>query len=302
MRTEQLHALLRIIQCGSINKASTELFTSRQQLAASVKALENEFGVDIFARKSKGVELTPEGETIARELSPFLHRIEDLKQRFRSGKITEHPHGTLHIYREGELFLDKWPQFLPRFKKKFPGIQLKAMELDAQDIYTLLREPACQIGINFFFEEALSLIPDHLCFMPVYTRIPVVYASKKAPFARRHKSTSLSALLKEPLIEFTHSGSDDIFLTTLFLGIGTPNIQISVNNFQMFYNILLEGHYLCVTSKPSRYDVSPPEICTIPIRDRRTIHAGFLINKSHKDDPLLNLFMHEYMEFYREAL
>lgn len=302
MRTDQLHALLKIIQAGSISKASAELFTSRQQLAASVKALENEFGVDIFARKSKGVELTPEGKKIAHELAPFLHRIEKLKLDFQGKSRHEEPEGTLHIYREGELFLDKWPQFLPCFKKKFSGIQIKAMELDAQDIYQLLSRPLCQVGINFFFEESLSLIPEHLEFIPTYTRIPVVYAAKHSSFAKRHKSTSLAAILKEPLIEFSHSGSDDVFLTTLFLGIGSPNIQISVNNFQMFYNMLLEGHYLCVTSKPSRYDVSPPEIRAIPIRDKRVIHAGFLINKAFRHNPLIHLFMKEYMEFYKQAL
>ncbi|WP_294557853.1 LysR family transcriptional regulator [uncultured Mailhella sp.] len=302
MRTEQLHALLKIIQCGSINKASAELFTSRQQLAASVKSLEQEFGVEIFSRKNKGVELTPEGEKIVHELAPFLHRIEGLKQDFRTRGASKEPAGTLHIYREGELFLDKWPQFIPFFKKKFPNLQIRAMELDAQDIYPLLHQPECQIGINFFFEEALPLIPDSLEFIPTYTRIPVVYAARHSPFARTHKTTSLAAILKEPLIEFTHSGSDDVFLTTLFLGTGRPNIQISVNNFQMFYQLLLEGRYLCVTSKPARYDVSPPDISAIPIRDKRIIHAGFLINKAFRHNPIIQLFIKEYMEFYKQAL
>lgn len=302
MRTEQLHALLKIIQCGSISKASAEMFTSRQQLAASVKSLEQEFGVNIFVRNSKGVELTSEGEKIVRELAPFLRRMEELKRDFHAHRKTGGPEGTLHIYREGELFLEKWPQFLPFFKKKFPDLHIRAMELDAQDIYPLLRQPICQIGINFFFEEALSLIPDHLEFIPTYTRVPVVYAAKNSAFARTHKSTSLKAILKEPLIEFTHSGADDVFLTTLFLGTGSPNIQISVNNFQMFYQILQEGRYLCVTSKPARYNVSPPDISTIPIRDKRIIHAGFLINKKLRNNPLIQLFMKEYMEFYKQAL
>ena len=61
MRIEQLEYIVKIAQCGSINKAAQDLYLSQSNLSQSIKSLENEVGKKIFKRTSKGVELTKFG-------------------------------------------------------------------------------------------------------------------------------------------------------------------------------------------------------------------------------------------------
>ena len=66
MRIEQLEQVVRITECGSINKAATDLYMTQSNLSQSIKSLENEIGNRIFTRTGKGIELTKFG-------SEFIH-------------------------------------------------------------------------------------------------------------------------------------------------------------------------------------------------------------------------------------
>ena len=46
----QLKYIVKIVECGSMNEASHELYVSQPALSSSVKELENELGIEIFTR------------------------------------------------------------------------------------------------------------------------------------------------------------------------------------------------------------------------------------------------------------
>ena len=65
-----LHALIIAEEC-SLVAASKKLHITQSALTRSIKSLEEDLGLQIFRRKSTGVELTSEGEMViarAREL------------------------------------------------------------------------------------------------------------------------------------------------------------------------------------------------------------------------------------------
>ena len=62
MRIDQMKQIIKIAECGSINKAARELHTSQSNISQSVQSLEEEIGQAIFQRTGKGVELTKFGE------------------------------------------------------------------------------------------------------------------------------------------------------------------------------------------------------------------------------------------------
>lgn len=53
-----------VARCGSVTKASQELCLSQPAVSQAVKQLEDNLGVALFVRRSKGVALTAEGETL----------------------------------------------------------------------------------------------------------------------------------------------------------------------------------------------------------------------------------------------
>lgn len=64
MKTEHLHCLRVIAQCGSINKASKILYTSQPGLSSIIASLEKELGAPLVERSKKGITLTPLGQKV----------------------------------------------------------------------------------------------------------------------------------------------------------------------------------------------------------------------------------------------
>lgn len=58
MRVEQLNYLLETAKTASINKSSERLHITQQSLNSSLTKLEQELGVKLLERSSKGVSLT----------------------------------------------------------------------------------------------------------------------------------------------------------------------------------------------------------------------------------------------------
>lgn len=54
MTLQQLNYIVTISQCGSLNKASEQLYVSQPSLTGAVKEVEKELGVTIFHRTGRG--------------------------------------------------------------------------------------------------------------------------------------------------------------------------------------------------------------------------------------------------------
>ena len=66
VKMKQLEYFIKIAECGSISKAAQALYISQPSLTKAIIGLEEDFNVQLFLRKPRGVELTVEGKS-------FLH-------------------------------------------------------------------------------------------------------------------------------------------------------------------------------------------------------------------------------------
>ena len=82
MEIQQLRRMQSAARHSSYARAATECFTSRQNIAHSVKALEAELGVALFERKGNGVVLTPAGKIVARRVDGIVAAVDSLRFMF----------------------------------------------------------------------------------------------------------------------------------------------------------------------------------------------------------------------------
>lgn len=88
MTFQQLSFVVEVARCESINKAAERLYTSQSNVSNSIKALEEELGIQIFLRTKKGVSVTGEGReflSYAQEIINKKSFVENLyaKSHFR---------------------------------------------------------------------------------------------------------------------------------------------------------------------------------------------------------------------------
>ena len=94
MESGDLEGFETVARSGSITHASEELHTVQSNVTARIKLLEDEVGVPLFRRHSRGVVLTPTGE----QLLPYAVRIGQLlNDAIRIAEDRDRPRGTLRI-------------------------------------------------------------------------------------------------------------------------------------------------------------------------------------------------------------
>ena len=83
----QLKYIVKIVECGSMNEASHELYVSQPALSSSVKELERELGIEIFTRSSQGIALTVDGAEFLTYARQVLDQADLLEERYNSTKL-----------------------------------------------------------------------------------------------------------------------------------------------------------------------------------------------------------------------
>lgn len=91
MNVIHLRYAVEVDKTGSISQAAENLFMAQPNLSKAIKELENNLGITIFKRTSKGVESTKKGReflSYARGLLDQLDQIEEMYQETRTGRIS----------------------------------------------------------------------------------------------------------------------------------------------------------------------------------------------------------------------
>lgn len=82
MQLRQLEYIIKIAESGSITQAAEQLFISQPSLTKSILQLEHEYGIQIFVRKPRGIELTDDGKEFIHYAKAVLTAANGLNERF----------------------------------------------------------------------------------------------------------------------------------------------------------------------------------------------------------------------------
>ena len=107
IKLTQIYYALKVAENGSMNKTAENLYISQPTLTNAIKDLEEEIGIRIFERTSKGVILTREGSSF---LTQALLREELLDVPFRAaGECAEEAILRSLWYADADMTLDGRP-------------------------------------------------------------------------------------------------------------------------------------------------------------------------------------------------
>lgn len=85
MDLQQLRYVVTVAETGSITAAAKKLFMGQPNLSRSIRELEEELGIRIFARTPRGAALTSNGEEFLRYARSILAQMEQLEALYRPG-------------------------------------------------------------------------------------------------------------------------------------------------------------------------------------------------------------------------
>jgi len=87
MNILQISYVVEISKIGSMNKAAASLSIAQPNLSRSIKDLENELGITIFKRSSKGIVLTNEGEVFLNYAEKIIDQFNEIDKIYKQERV-----------------------------------------------------------------------------------------------------------------------------------------------------------------------------------------------------------------------
>ncbi|MBV9388781.1 MAG: LysR family transcriptional regulator [Chroococcidiopsidaceae cyanobacterium CP_BM_ER_R8_30] len=134
MTLDQLQIFLAVAQHMHFTRAAETLYITQPSVSAAIQSLEEQYGVKLFHRIGRRIELTQAGRTLQQEAQKILIQVE----------LTERGLQELNDLQQGELLLGAsqtigsyWlPYFISKYKQQYPGIRIDCTLGNTQAIST----------------------------------------------------------------------------------------------------------------------------------------------------------------------
>ncbi|MET9469689.1 LysR family transcriptional regulator [Streptomyces sp. NPDC006544] len=127
----QLRYLVAVADCRSITGAAASVFVAQSALSRAVQAMERDLGVELLARRGRGVDLTPEGARVVRLARTVLDAVEAIDDI--GTPHAKDARATLALVTTPTLALDLASELVPAFTARHPGIDVRLQQHDSRE-------------------------------------------------------------------------------------------------------------------------------------------------------------------------
>ncbi|HML27235.1 MAG TPA: LysR substrate-binding domain-containing protein [Hyphomicrobium sp.] len=192
MTLRELEYLVALAKYHHFGRAAEACQVSQPTLSAQIKKLEDELGVALVERDSRGVILTSYGHETAGRAQRILIEIQQLKESVQQNQNPEA--GTLRL----GIFPTLGPYFLPHVvgpaRKRFPALELLLIEEKSSSLITRLRDGEIDAAIL-----ALPINDTQLRTKFLFDERFLLAVPNSHPFARR-ATISIAELVNHDLM------------------------------------------------------------------------------------------------------
>lgn len=280
MNITQLKYVLEIAGSASMRKAAEKLYVSQAALSASIRELEDELGILLFARTNKGISVTDEGREFLTYAKKAVGQYEILEDRYLS---REDDKDRFSVSTQHYNFAIK--AFTDVMKKTKPSrFVFSVHETKTKDVLDDVGSLKSEVGVISFSgsNEALirKLFRDYqLAFTPLMQRDTFVYVWKNHPFAGR-KEISLDELRDYPCVSFDQSSDGRFYLTEEAMADYTFDKMIKSDDRATTMELIAElGGYSIGCGMLSREDSVLQGLVAIKMKEEDPLTIGYITRK-----------------------
>lgn len=235
MKLTQLEYFCVAARYHNITKAAKELFVTQPSISNAIKALEEEFGVNLFFRNNNKLTLTPEGEIFYKSAEELLAHADSVESEFHElrKKVTPIRIGIPPML--GTIYL---PELYLSLNESFPNVDLHLFEFGSIKACNLVLEEKLDIAIVNAEQPSIDKCNSRI----IDTEDLLFCVAPDHPLAGQ-KTLLLTMLADEPLILFNTDSVQVMTLTRQFKAVGVnPHIILNTSQITTLINMVKSGH------------------------------------------------------------
>ncbi len=282
MTLQQLKYVIAVVNYGSISEGAKRLFISQPSLSNAVKELENELGIEIFNRTSRGITLSAEGTEFLSYARQVVEQAELLEERYSSQKRVKQlcSISTQHYAFSVEAFV----KMLSRLDNDSYEYTLR--ETRTAEIIDDVKNLRSEIGIlyiNDFNEKViLKLLRESgLAFHPLFNAMPHVFISSTHPLAHEEMVT-LEMLENYPFVCFEQGQYNSFYFSEEICSTHSFKKQIHVSDRATLFNLLGGLNGYTISSGVLGEDINSGSIIAVPLKTDERMLVGWIENSRSK--------------------
>lgn len=274
----QLKYMAEIVDCGSISKAAKQLFITQPSLSSAVKELEDEIGIQIFLRTSKGISLTADGTEFLAYARQILEQAELFERRYKNKKPARQvcSISTQHYAFAVNAFVDLVKEL---GEHEYEFTLRESRTKDIIDDVAMHRSEVGILYINNFNEKVINrfLTENKLKFHTLFSAQPHIFISNQNPLADK-KSVSLADLEEFPCLSFEQGEHNSFYFSEEILSTVYHKKSIRVSDRATLFNLLigLNGYTICSGILDS--GLNGDQIISIPLETDEDMTIGWIEN------------------------
>jgi LysR family cys regulon transcriptional activator len=197
MKLQQLRYIWEVAHHDlNVSATAQSLFTSQPGISKQIRLLEDELGVEIFARSGKHLtHVTPAGKAILETAGEVLRKVESIKQvaqEYSNERKGELSIATTHTQARYAL-----PATIKSFIERYPDVALHMHQGTPMQISEMAADGSVDFAIA---TEALELFSD-LIMMPCYRWNRCILVPRDHPLTQRSLIT-LEEVAAHPIVTY----------------------------------------------------------------------------------------------------
>jgi len=173
-----LRTIKAVHECGGLARAAERLHITQSALSHQIKGLEDQAGIELFARRSKPMKLSAAGLRLLRLAEQVLPQVEAMQAEFtalRDGKT-----GRMHIAIECHACFEWLFPVLEGFRKSWPDVDVDIRPGLAFDALPALQKEEVDLVVSSDPEDLPGVE-----FIELFDYAPVFVAAAQHPLAAK---------------------------------------------------------------------------------------------------------------------
>lgn len=285
-----------------MNEAAKKLFISQPSLSAAIREIEEEIGITLFLRSSRGVLVTQEGEEFIGYARQVVEQYALLEGRYGNSQNVRKKFAvsTQHYTFAVHAFVEMVRQF---------GMDIYEFAIRETKTYEVIEDVKnfkSEIGVlyvNAFNEKILRKLfaESGLEFYPLLDCHIYVYMWKGHPLAKR-EVLSLEDLAEYPCLAFEQGQNNSFYFAEEVLSTYHYKQLIRANDRATPLNLMvgLGGYTLC--SGIICEELNGSDYCAIRLDSDETMTIGYLARKGVMISVLGQKYIEELTKYKDKAL
>ncbi|WJV55833.1 HTH-type transcriptional regulator CysB [Pectobacteriaceae bacterium CE90] len=295
MKLQQLRYIVEVVN-HNLNVSSTAegLYTSQPGISKQVRMLEDELGIQIFARSGKHLtQVTPAGQEIIRIAREVLSKVDAIKAV--AGEHTYPDKGSLYVATTHTQARYALPSVIRGFIERYPQVSLHMHQGSPTQIAEAVAKGTADFAIA---TEALHLYDD-LIMLPCYHWNRAVVVNPDHPLASKTTIT-IEELASYPIVTYTFGFTGRSELDTAFNRAGlTPKIVFTATDADVIKTYVRLGLGVGVIANMAVDPLTDPDLVTL---DADSIFGYSTTKIGFRRSTFLRSYMYDFIQRFAPHL